>query len=206
MLFQPTRDRNIVLNFRHAPETEFGVYATAFHEAGRTLLREVLSREGSFFDFEALPIVYLYRHALELAFKSIILAGDRFLEAPVSAQERAHILTTHRLVPLFRAACRVFEARGWGKQLDLPSIATIDDLRAVLEEFDKVDEASAGFRYPTDKKLQGSLPHHFMFDLRAFGEVLDPLLDLLESAEVALDEAEIEQELIGKMTEERGLS
>ena len=52
-------------------------------------------------DFRAYPVVFLYRHSLELHMKAVILAGDPLLslneEAPI---DHARLLNTHNLETL----------------------------------------------------------------------------------------------------------
>ncbi len=82
---------SVLLNFVGAPQFEFGFYGEAFHAAGKALVQQ-LKKDRRFGlglpldSFKALPIVYLYRHAMELYLKSIILAGAGVL--PLRREQR----------------------------------------------------------------------------------------------------------------------
>lgn len=69
---------NVVLNFRHATNDEFAVYAEAFHWAGNILAEKMFDQAG-YNDLEACPIVFLYRRALELYLKAIALDGIKIM-------------------------------------------------------------------------------------------------------------------------------
>lgn len=113
-LFWPDRPKhgNVVLNFMGRPESEFNVYASAFWRAGRLLAKSLAG--GGYRDMDACPIVFLYRHALELYMKSIVRRGKSLLSItgekliiPPRALER------HELSPLLEPLRRVFTHVGW---------------------------------------------------------------------------------------------
>jgi len=183
---QPLED--IVLNWVGKPDEELDVYAQAFHEAARHLLRNF----GELVvppNLQALPIVFLYRHSLELYLKAVILAGDKHLQwhgqPPVS---RDDIFTTHRLTDLLRDLERVFLAADLAWNFGADHCRTRNQFVAILEEFDAVDPKASNFRYPVDREGQGALPSHFSFDLPSFCVRLDPILECLDGSVTSLDE------------------
>ena len=189
VLFVPGKPlEDIVLNWVSDPDEELDAYGQAFHEAARHLL----SNFGELVvppNLQALPIVFLYRHALELYLKAVILAGDKHLrwrgEPPVS---RGLILKTHRLTDLLPDLERVFLAAGWDWNFGADHCKTREQFVAVLEEFDAIDQKATNFRYPVDRKGQGALPSHFSFDLPSFCVRLDPILCGLDGSVTDLDE------------------
>ena len=60
--------------WRKSPRNEFGVFAKGYHQAARSL-SNILLGKPRFSDYEAYPIVFLFRHALELNLKNIIYKG-----------------------------------------------------------------------------------------------------------------------------------
>lgn len=70
---------NAVLNFRDRADDEFDLYAQAFHRSGQLLAEQMLSKSG-YNDLDACPIIFLYRHALELYLKAIARIGRTILE------------------------------------------------------------------------------------------------------------------------------
>lgn len=180
----------MVLNFRDSPDSEFSFYGYAFHEAAQTLANQLLARPG-YSDLEALPIVYLYRHAVELYLKAIVILGNQLLAfegQEIPAGQLKSVLGRHRLTPLLPHLKTIFEATGaeW-RFPDTPELSTFEDLRKVLREVEEIDAESFAFRYPITKDGQGSVPRHFTFDLVNCITLLDKLLDQLDAAWSHLD-------------------
>jgi hypothetical protein len=182
--------RNVVLNFRHSPDSEFGFYGHAFHDAAQTLANELLDRSG-YSDLEALPIVFLYRHSVELYLKAILIIGNQLLAvngAEFAETDIQNVLGRHRLTPFLPYLERILEATGaeWHFP-DAPDLRTFEDLKKVLREVEEIDAESYAFRYPTTKKGDGSVPHNFSFDLVTCINVLDKLVESLDAALTHLD-------------------
>jgi hypothetical protein len=108
---RPT-DRLVQFYFSSMPQLELGYYASAFLEAARTLIRS-LRRRGGFSNVSAAPVLSLYRHAIELYLKEIIVVGSRSLAAsPEFDAKLFKSLGNHKLLPLFSRVEDVFETVG----------------------------------------------------------------------------------------------
>src|SRR5580704_17365487 len=78
-LFEPTgTSSDAVLNWYGQPIEKFDLHANAFHLVAKKLFKE--SSEEEVRDVRVCPIVYLYRHALELWLKEILLTGSKILQ------------------------------------------------------------------------------------------------------------------------------
>jgi hypothetical protein len=180
----------VILNWVGTPEREFTWYGQAFHDAGKALANEL--REDPRFglhgyppdSFKALPVLFNYRHAMELYLKGIILAGADIL--PVKRQPEIDmnaVMKTHSLRQLLRDVERIFAAFGWHWNLDLPEFESLTDFRAIIDELETVDAQSYAFRYPTGKDgRRAPLESHFRFNLFTFTDMLDPVYELLDGA------------------------
>lgn len=168
-----------VLNFRNAPITEYGPYGEAFHMAGQALAQNLAASNG-YSDLEACPIVFLYRHALELFIKGLILTGNNILhisgKKPLIESDQ---LGSHRLSRLLPSLKQIFDAVGWKWELDIEGIKDYEEFQKFIEDFEQIDPFAISFRYPTDKQGKAPLPKHFAFNVVDFSKKLDPLLDLL---------------------------
>jgi len=182
----------VVLNWHGTPEEEFTFFAEAFHltakEAAATLRQD--PQFGLYgvphSDFRAYPIVFLYRHALELYMKAVLLVGAPILSMRGLADiDRDRLLTTHSLDSLRQDVERVFEAFGWNWDLGLPHFKSLQDFRNVIAELHAVDARSFAFRYPIDTKGAPSLAEYFRFNLLEFCEILDELFPLFDGATTA---------------------
>jgi hypothetical protein len=192
----------VVLNWHRTPESEFKFFAEAFHAVAKEAVAAL--RQNPQFglhgipteDFRAYPVVYLYRHALELYMKAVILDGSPMLVMKgVNGIDRQKILSTHSLDGLRQHLERVFQAYEWEWDLGVPHFKSLEDFRKTIAEIHAVDARSDAFRYPLDTKGGPSLASHFRFDLFEFCEILDGLFLALEGAAIgAYEELQAENE------------
>ena len=174
---------NVVLNFTQFPKGEFEVYARAYHEAGQHVVHRLAGRRG-YRDPDACPIVFLYRHALELYLKSFVYWGNRLLRMnkKTIVMKQQELFRTHSLRKLAAAAKPTFRMSGsLGKWPDA-TFKSFKHFERLVNDLDKIDPGSYSFRYPINSKGAASLPGHFCFNVRAFAEKLDVLLNLLSGA------------------------
>jgi hypothetical protein len=174
---------NVVLNFTGFPKGELGVYAHAYHEAANRLVGELASRIG-YSDVDACPVVFLYRHAIELYLKSIVYWGNGLLrlrnQHPPLRQDV--LFRTHNLGKLVAGAKPVLKLfRCLGKWPDSEFMSFRDFARFIME-LDDLDPGSYSFRYPIDRKGGSALPNCLCFNVVAFGGKLDSLLNMLSGA------------------------
>jgi hypothetical protein len=175
---------NTVLNWHNVPEREFCFCARAFHTAAKTLAGALELDSGSFTDFDACPVVFMYRHAIELHLKALVLGeGRNFLAARPAP---AFIYRTHSLTRLAQIVCQIVTAVEWAKDFKCEGVEELADFRAVIEELNSVDPGSHAFRYPVNTEGQGSVPSHLPFSVREFARRMDALLDLLDGTADAL--------------------
>jgi hypothetical protein len=143
-------------------------------------------------EFEAYPIVFLYRQALELSLKAIAFAGAALLREEGEDPMPLKTLMRHELMPLFKEAVRVFKHMGWKDVWNLgdSKLMKRSDFERVIREFDSFDPGSYTFRYTV--KTDGTTPsvdRGFEFDLFVFGETMDRILAFLVHAPECIREA-----------------
>jgi hypothetical protein len=185
----------VVLNWHETPEEEFRYFAEAYRLVAQEAA--VALRKNPHFgldgfpvdDFRAYPVVFLYRHALELYMKAVIFAGSPMLSIKGMGEiDRDRILHIHYLDELSQNLERIFNAYGWKWDLGSPYFRSIDDFREIIDEFHAVDLLSDTFRYPVNTKGDPLLVSYFSFDLFEFCEILDCLLTALEGAAIGAHE------------------
>ncbi|MGD0009985.1 MAG: hypothetical protein ABSE93_15745 [Terriglobia bacterium] len=181
----------VVLNWHGTSERDFTDFAEAFHIMAKESVAAL--REKPQFglygnpteDFRAYPVVFLYRHALELYMKAVLLIGSPMLSIKGQQEvDRQKLLTTHRLDKLMPELERIFDAYGWEWDLGTEHFRTLDDFREVIAEFQDVDTRSYAFRYPLDTKGSAMLGPDFRFNIFEFCDVLDELFPVLEGAAI----------------------
>jgi hypothetical protein len=177
----------VMLNWSNDPIKDLEWIAEIYRKVAHDrveLLKAQHSRLRGGDEFEAYPVVFLYRQAFELSLKSFLFAGAVLLrEEGLDPMPIARMMK-HELTPLFDEMCRVvtvmeIDDEGlWDFGMD--GLRTKKDFSAVVREFDQVDRGSYTFRYSvtTDGKT-ASLDRGFEFDLFAFAETMDQLLPVL---------------------------
>jgi len=56
---------SVVFNFQHRPVGDLSAFAHGYHDAAKRLVAE-MQRASGYRDFDGYPILFLYRHALDL--------------------------------------------------------------------------------------------------------------------------------------------
>jgi hypothetical protein len=174
---------NVVLNFTSFPKGDLGVYAHAYQQAANSLVKEFRGKPY-YSDAEACPIVFLYRHSVELYLKQIVLWGAGLVHLQTSDALDVHgLFSRHEFKLLLSHVRKVFEVAGWLNSSECaPKYGTFAEIESVIMEFDKIDPQSFAFRYPIDKKGDAPLPEHFHFNVVKLGEEMDQLLRMLDGA------------------------
>lgn len=123
------------------------------------------------------PIVFLWRHYLELRLKGILRSARLLTDQPAETKVDHKILALwHKVRPLLK---------------EIESNVDSETLNAVEEiviQFDQVDTDSFAFRYPTSKKGIPSLPSKlYHINIRNLTEVMQRVGNFLDSADTMLD-------------------
>lgn len=170
---------NVVLNCMRFPKGELAAYGRSYHEAAQQLVKHMAA--SHYRDPDACPIVFLYRHAVELYLKAVIHWGNSLLllNGKPIVQHR-NIFTEHRLTVLLKSVKRILKFQkaldNWGDS----HFNDFSDVETVIKELEELDPGSYSFRYPITTKGHDALPHHFVFNVIAFGEKFDRLLRILD--------------------------
>ncbi len=157
--------------FQRDPTWE--VYASAFLDGARVLRDEVLERHG-LADSIAFPLVFCYRHHVELALKNLIATGKQLIGDPGSFAK------LHGLHGLWN------ECRPVLMQLDPPpEPADLDRAERTILQLDQLDPAGETFRYPVGKQKGRPatlLPQDLRFNVRQFSEEIEAVAGILRGA------------------------
>ena len=162
-LFMPPdrEERRVCLSVQFAHSD---AYSDAYYNAAKTL-SDSTEPGATWFDQRGLPILFLYRHFVELVLKACIVA----LNAHISLRDRDHgpVIrnTQHRLAPLLDDV-RALHAKAspYLSNLAFPS----DQSCGFIQELDRVDSSGFVFRYAEAKESHiRSLQADLEFDLDA---------------------------------------
>jgi hypothetical protein len=177
--------------FSNEPTAEFGYYGSGFLEAARTIARSFARRRGRR-QIDILPVLFLYRHSIELLAKAVILSGNRLMQQGGAGQDERDIFASfgrsrHRLRPLLDSIGQVFEYAHWQWHWPKSTIESFDDAKGVIEELDALDPDSFNFRYPTNIRGERGISPGHLIGQRTILAVLDDLAESLDTAVFGLD-------------------
>ena len=116
---------NTVLNWHGSPKEEFYFYARSFRTAARTLVQTLELDSTARSDWDACPVVFLYRHAVELMMKAIITGdGGNFLPSDAKIDS---IYQTHSIPQLLALIVQITEAVGPTESFACEGISSLED-------------------------------------------------------------------------------
>jgi hypothetical protein len=174
---------NVVLNFTSYPKGELAVYGLAYRDAADALVNNLRHRHG-YSDVDACPIVFLYRHSIELYMKAIILWGAGLVRLQSGEYINTdELFTTHKFRDLLPSVRRVFKEAGWddNRTSDV-EFGTFSEIEEFVLAFGEIDPRAFAFRYPIDRAGNASLPENFYFNVIALGDEAHKMLTMLDGA------------------------
>lgn len=128
--------------------TKFFGYAEQYMLAADKLIQTIdhpLIREGY-----VLPIIFLYRHYVELQLKGLILLSNEQSGNPLPLEKLMKELKTHNLDKLWKITKPILE-RTFKRHESKSMLAEMEPAEEYINEFKAVDAISESFRYPFDK-------------------------------------------------------
>lgn len=179
---------NVVFNFSGSPVDDLAPFAHGYHDAGRRLV-DFLETQPGYRDFDGYPILFLYRHALELYMKAFVLKGAKLLSIFDDAKvDTTKIFNCHKLtifLPAFKAVC---DALGWTTNFQTDGVECWDQFAKIVQGIDELGANAESFRYPVDTKGKEALPHHTVLNVVVFAKHMDPILNLIAGGVTGLHE------------------
>ena len=157
--------------------TTFGGAAGEYRHTADEIVAQLQGRQG-FPDLVARPVVYLYRHYLELQLK------DTLREARLYFNEDPATPGTHDLMALWRPLRQLIERR-WNEGEDN---GELDAVQSALAEFHAIDARGETFRYPTTRAGAPALPDALLINLASLRDGVAKIGGYLEATATALSE------------------
>ncbi|MFQ5926113.1 MAG: hypothetical protein ACE5MH_01620 [Terriglobia bacterium] len=177
---------NVVFNFTGQPILDLTAFALGYHMAGQALAARMAASRG-YADYEGYPILFLYRHALELYLKAIVYRAAMLLKLVSEEQvDTRQLFQRHKLVRLLPAIRAIFNEMDW--DFEGSGLASFDDFASFIRDLDSVDPGSYAFRYPVNRSGEAHLPHHFVVNVVSFAQRMDILLRFLEGGATGIEE------------------
>jgi hypothetical protein len=189
----PHEHGNVVFNFTRRPIDDLIAFALGYSKAGHELAAQFAAGRG-YGDYEGYPILYLYRHALELYLKAVVYRGAKLLKLVTQESVNTdHLFQRHDLARWLPAIQAISKQMKWN--FDGSGLASWEGFASFLHKLDSIDAGSYAFRYPINRIGEAQLPPHFVVNVVLFAEQMDGILQLLDGAAAQIDEhweAEVE--------------
>jgi hypothetical protein len=168
----------------HGEDLEFEVLGEHWHNVLKGAVASLHSKGklrvywGSIgASYVAFPIVYNYRHVVELYLKGMLVAGEPALLLDGQPGVSQGVFKEHSFGKLWQDIERLFSLLKVAYYTDIVGFQSKKDFRRFLTDLDKME-----IRYPVDTNRRPSLENKFMtFNLFEFAAVMDKILDTLNS-------------------------
>ncbi|MDB5058175.1 MAG: hypothetical protein JWO59_1647 [Chloroflexi bacterium] len=178
----PDWRNNACLNFMH--DGNQTAYSEGYRRGAQRLVQHVIETQSDQ-DFLVYPIIFLYRHHIELVLKRLIRRAPSLIGRPLTEDEE-NDLKRHRLdllwqnlEPKLREVCQV---AGWKS----PNHEDFEGIGDYIRQLVKRDPESYSFRYAHSKRGAPSLPKRLKHvNLRHFAEMMERLAICLDGIDYA---------------------
>ena len=159
----------------HNPPGELVAWSRCYQYAAQTLAKNLLE-VSDFADRDSFPIVFLYRHALELCLKALLVEAVALCKLEGETPKfHKNILGKHNLVPLMEPINNLFIRFQNRFNTSYNGVLSYNEVLEIVHAFDQIDSQSFAFRYPVDKSFEVALlPHSLDFSIANFIEKIDP--------------------------------
>ena len=189
-IFEPKpRAKSTLPSWHNGADAEIHLYARSLQQAAKTLVGKLepdqeLDQEpdqSARTDWDACPIVLLYREALEL--QALVGEGSNFLKTrthPIS------LFRTHSLRWLAQIVCQIIRTVGWEADFTCEGVSSLADFSALVDEVESFDPVTRAIRSSRAKGANSVSQFYRTFNVAQFAKKLDGLLDLLGATADAL--------------------
>jgi len=171
----PKKKRRPLVTKRPARRQNLQLHARCFHTTARRMAAMLQLDPGPFNEVDAAPVFFLYRHALEIQLKAIVLGdGGNFLP---TKPDRISTQQSRAIVWLAKIVCQMVTATGLQPAFKCPGIETLADFKTFVGQLTEVDPAAYTFRLP----INPVEPTPMAPLIGQFADQMDSLLELLDA-------------------------
>jgi hypothetical protein len=174
---------NFSISFSSLPRQDCGAFAEGYKDAANQMAQELIER-GSFPDYQAYPVVFLYRHALELHLKNIIYKVAKLLAFQKIEEVDSKLYNSHDLTMLSQISCSVLK-KAMPSEKELYQF--LEEVAQTAKEFSEIDPSSYSYRYPIDRYGKASAKRNQTVNLTSLAIHMDSILDKLSDIDFGLN-------------------
>jgi DNA-binding phage protein len=163
-------------------------YALGYHRAAQ-LLADHAVRERGDQDLLIYPILFSYRHAVELFLKRIIPVAANLVDQPLSEDEGRHLAerATHRIKTLWVIFKPRLERMGTNRLCEI-SKDLVEGIESYIRQLSEVDEQSFSFRYAASKDGTPTLSDFRYINIMRIAVLLEPFVGFFEGLDELIHE------------------
>jgi hypothetical protein len=160
--------------WRKLAEDDYFVFARSAHLAAKKLARMLDLDRGPIPEFDLGPVLSMYRHAIELHLKVIVLGpGANFMAV---RPDELSVHKTRSLSWLAQFVVQIVTTLGWEDEFRTDGVNDLADFKAEIEEANGIYASYDAFRCPANPERPEALKPAVLEFVRR----LDSLLELLE--------------------------
>lgn len=166
---------NALVNWSGRPLEDLLSYAETYRSAACGLVHRHRKLNLNTPDHQVLPILFLYRHSLELFLKAIVYhAAEVSIAQTEMAVALPRLWREHSLVKLHRMAIPVLQVN---RIMDADPEELGSQLANAAAAIDAFDAGSYSFRYPVTSTGSSSLPTAFLVNMFFYSDEMELLLE-----------------------------
>jgi hypothetical protein len=169
--------RSLVESWHGGADIEILQYARSLQRAARTLLGKLEREQNPRTDWDACPVVLLYRQALEIKLKMLVGEGSKF---PPSPTDPISLFRTTSLRWLAQVVCQIIKKVGWESEFTCDGVSSPAEFRALVNEVESFDPVARAIRSSRTGEADSVSEYFRRFDILQFATRLDALLMLLD--------------------------
>lgn len=174
---------NVISAFTSDPKYDFAVYAKGYYNAAKILADNFLSKPG-YRDYDGYPIVFLYRHSLELNLKNIIYWGQRLSNFNDNNTFDNKMYNYHDLKILSDIGAKLL-LRIFNDDTELKEAC--EKIISISEQYSELDKDSYSYRYPIDKYGIYSTNKHQTTNIKSIYLTMKEIQATFEAINLGLD-------------------
>lgn len=158
-------------------------FAKGYSRAASALAEQILDRP-QFSDYEAYPVVFLYRQAFELYLKGLYYRASLVFFFKDAQGVDCRFINKHPLKPLADTLQKICKSLF---PMDQSLLHLAQKVFDYANEFDQIDKDSFGYRYPIDTHGNHSTNQNQIVNLLALHNSMKQLLSELEVIDFGFD-------------------
>lgn len=164
-------------------DAEIYSYAQSLEKAAKVLVGKLELDQKGGTDWDACPVILLYRQALELSLKAVVGEGSNFLK---SRTDPISLFRSHSIRWLAQIVCQIIKTVGWENDFTCEGVTSLADFSAVVNEVEILDPVMRAVHSSTAGGKDRVSEYYRAFNVAQFARRMNGLLNLLDATADAL--------------------